>query len=49
MIRIDSSWPADIQAMAACKWQLSALPVLMYKNVHSAPVLESHHFRLALT
>jgi hypothetical protein len=35
--------------MAACKWRLSALAVLMYRHVHSAPVLEIHHFRLALT
>jgi hypothetical protein len=30
--------------MPACKWRLSALPVLTYLNVRSAPVLEIHHF-----
>jgi hypothetical protein len=30
--------------MPACKWRLSALPVLTYLNVRSAPVLENHHF-----
>jgi hypothetical protein len=35
--------------MVVCKRQLSALPVLTYFNVRSAPVLESHHFRLTLT
>jgi len=40
--------PAVIQALAACKWLLSALPVLMYLKVHSAPVLASRHFRLAI-
>jgi hypothetical protein len=34
----------DIQVRATCKWQLSALPVLVYLQVHSAPVLESYHF-----
>jgi Holliday junction resolvase-like predicted endonuclease len=38
-----------IQARPACKRQLSALPVLMYPNVHSAPVLEISRFRLART
>jgi hypothetical protein len=33
----------EIQVMPACKWRLSALPVLMYSNVRSAPVLEIHH------
>lgn len=28
---------------------VSALPVLTYQYVRSAPVLEIHHFRLALT
>jgi hypothetical protein len=27
-----------------CKWRLSALPVLTYPKVRSAPVLESHLF-----
>jgi hypothetical protein len=40
---------ADIQVMPACKWRLSALPVLTYENVRSAPVLEIHHFRRGLT
>jgi len=35
--------------MPACKWRLSALPVLAYLNVRSAPVLEIRHFRLGLT
>jgi hypothetical protein len=35
--------------MPACKWRLSALPVLTYPNVRSVPVLEIHHFRLDLT
>jgi hypothetical protein len=30
--------------MPACKWRFSALPVLTYLNVRSAPVLEIHHF-----
>jgi hypothetical protein len=34
----------DIQVMPACKWRLSALPVLTYPKVRSAPVLEIHHF-----
>ena len=40
---------AAIQAMPACKWWLSPLPVLTYPNVRCAPVLEIHHFRLGLT
>ena len=35
---------ADIQVMPACKWRLSALPVLTYPKVRCAPVLEIHHF-----
>ena len=35
--------------MAACKPQFSALPVLTYLKVRSAPVLENRSFRLALT
>jgi len=38
----------DIRVMPACKWRLSALPVLTYQNVRCAPVLESHPFRLGL-
>ena len=38
----------EIQARAACKWRFSALPVLKYHHVRSAPVLENRHFRLAL-
>ena len=37
------------QVMPACKWRLSALPVLTDLNVRSAPVLEIYHFRLGLT
>ncbi|KAB2730401.1 hypothetical protein F9L02_09995 [Brucella intermedia] len=40
---------SEIAALAACKWRCFALPVLMYLKVHFAPVLEPHHFRLALT
>ncbi|HBQ35205.1 hypothetical protein F9L00_15270 [Brucella anthropi] len=40
---------AIISALTACKWHSSALPVLMYHKVHSAPVLEDHHFRLVST
>jgi hypothetical protein len=39
----------EIQVMPACKRRLSALPVLPDPDVRSAPVLESHHFRLGLT
>ena len=35
--------------MLACKWRFSALPVLTYPNVRSAPVLENLHFRLSLS
>ncbi|KAB2695853.1 hypothetical protein F9K72_07015 [Brucella intermedia] len=35
----------SISALTACKRHTSALPVLMYPKVHSAPVLELHHFR----
>jgi len=35
--------------MVGCKWRFSALPVLMYQHVHSAPVLENPHFRSTLT
>ena len=39
-----------IQVMPACtRRRLSALPVLTYPNVRSAPVLESHTIRLGLT
>jgi len=41
--------PLGIPVMVACKWQFSALPVLTYLNVHSAPVLETRHFQLTLT
>ncbi|MCM0750852.1 hypothetical protein DEA98_03910 [Brucella pseudogrignonensis] len=46
---VGRSRAVDIQALAACKWHFSALPVLMYLKVHSAPVLEKHHFRHAIT
>jgi len=39
----------DVQVMPACKWRLSALPVLTYQNVRSVPGLEIHHFRHCLT
>ncbi|PWU76850.1 hypothetical protein DK867_00050 [Ochrobactrum sp. POC9] len=35
--------------LTACKWHSSALPVLMYPKVHSAPVLKAHHFGLVIT
>lgn len=38
-----------IQLWLACKWPTSALPVLTYFNVRSAPVLELNHFRLSLS
>jgi hypothetical protein len=34
----------EVQVMAACKWRVSALPVLMYPFVHCAPVLEIRQF-----
>jgi len=39
----------EIQVMPACKWRLSALPVLMYPKIRCAPVLEIHHSRRGLT
>ncbi|KAB2737612.1 hypothetical protein F9K97_06610 [Brucella anthropi] len=36
--------PVDIYALTVCKWRFSALPVLMYLKVHSAPVLEKAPF-----
>jgi hypothetical protein len=35
--------------MPVCKRQSSALPVLTYQSVRSAPVLADHRFRLGLT
>ena len=39
----------DLRVRPVCKWQSSALPVLTYSNVRSAPVLDDYGFRLSLT
>ena len=35
--------------MPGCKEQFVCVPVLMYRKVHCAPVLENHSFRHGLT
>ncbi|MBB5708749.1 hypothetical protein [Sphingopyxis panaciterrulae] len=35
-------------ALAACKWRLSALPVLTYHEHAARRVAKTHHFRLAI-
>ncbi|OYR29415.1 hypothetical protein CEV34_0654 [Brucella pseudogrignonensis] len=35
-------------AMPVCKWQFVCVPMLMYPKLHSASVLENHHFRHGL-
>ncbi|RXR31085.1 hypothetical protein EQG66_02070 [Sphingobium fluviale] len=40
---------ANLRAIRACEYQLSALPVLTYLKAGCAPVLEIYHSRLRLT
>jgi hypothetical protein len=39
----------NIQALAACKCRFSTLAGAHVLKVHSAPVLEKHHFQHAIT